>query len=134
MCARCGAGLITRGAAARGMHLTIPCGPQAVSLSSWPTMAGSRGGHGVIQRGLEWVIYNGAGLMSGAPRPTSVGDAIRAAAPRPVLIIAGGGVADEPVAARWFRAASLSTVQVWIVPRALYTGCLATQPQEWEPG
>jgi hypothetical protein len=43
----------------------------------------------------------------------SIPDAIRAAAPRPVLIIADGVGADEPVADRWFQAASPSTVQVW---------------------
>ena len=46
---------------------------------------------GVLQRGMEWVQYTAAGLISGAPRPMSIPDAIRAAAPRPVLIIAGRG-------------------------------------------
>jgi dienelactone hydrolase len=73
---------------------------------------------GTLQRGMEWVQYTAAGLLSGAPRPVSIRDGIRAAAPRPVLIIAGGAVADEPVAARWFQAASPATVQVWVVPHA----------------
>jgi len=51
----------------------------------------------------------------------SIPDAIRAAAPRPVLIIAGGASADEPVVARWFQAASPSTVQVRVVPHARHT-------------
>jgi hypothetical protein len=59
-------------------------------------------------------------------------DAIRAAAPRPVLIIAGGAVADEPTAARWFQAASATTVRVWLVPHAGHTQGLATQPRGWE--
>jgi len=59
-------------------------------------------------------------------------DAIRAAAPRRVLILAGGAVADEPVAARWFQAASPATVRVWVVPHAGHTAALATQPQAWE--
>ena len=73
---------------------------------------------GVIDRGVDWVQYTAAGLISGAPRPMSIPDAIRAAALRPVLIVAGGTVASEPVAARWFRAASPATVQVWVVPHA----------------
>ena len=87
---------------------------------------------GIIDRGMEWVQYTTAGLLSGAPRPTSIPDAIRAAAPRPVLIIAGSAVASEPVAARWFQAASPATVQVWVVPYAGHTQGLATAPRAWE--
>ena len=87
---------------------------------------------GVLQRGMEWVQYTTAGLLSGAPRPMSIPAAIRAAAPRPVLIIAGGAVGDEPVAARWFQAASPATVRVWIVSRAGHTQGLAAQPRAWE--
>ena len=49
-----------------------------------------------------------------------------------MLIIAGGSVADEPVAAYWFRAASPATVQVWVVRHAGHTQGLATAPQAWE--
>jgi uncharacterized protein len=91
-----------------------------------------RGIDGALTRGMEWVMYTAAGLISGAPRPVSIRDSIRAAAPRPVLIIAGGAVADEPDAARWFQAASPATVQVWVVPRAGHTQGLATAPHAWE--
>ena len=87
---------------------------------------------GALTRGMEWVQYTAAGLISGAPRPMSIPDAIRATAPRPVLIIAGGAVADEPVAARWFRAASPGTVRIWIVPHAGHTEGLAVAPRAWE--
>jgi dienelactone hydrolase len=87
---------------------------------------------GALTRGMEWVMFTAAGLISGAPRPMSIPDAIRAAAPRSVLIIAGGAVADEPVAARWFQAASPATVQVWVVPHAGHTQGLATAPRSWE--
>jgi dienelactone hydrolase len=87
---------------------------------------------GIIDRGMEWVMYTSAGLISGAPRPASIPDAIRAAAPRQALIIAGGSVADELTAARWFRAASPATVQVWLVPHAGHTQGLATAPRAWE--
>ena len=62
----------------------------------------------------------------------SIPDSLRAAGPRPALIIAAGSVADEPVAARWFQAASAATVQVWVVPRAGHTQGLATAPRAWE--
>jgi dienelactone hydrolase len=87
---------------------------------------------GVLDRGMEWVQYTAAGLLSGAPRPMSIPDAIRAAAPRPVLIIAGGAVTSEPGAARWFQAASPATVQAWVVPHAGHTQGLATAPRAWQ--
>jgi hypothetical protein len=73
---------------------------------------------GVLERGMEWVEYTTAGLLSGAPRPMSIPAAVRAAAPGPALIIAGAVNPDEPMAARWFQAASPATVHVWVVPRA----------------
>ena len=88
---------------------------------------------GVIDRGMEWVQYIAAGLLSGAPRPMSIRDAIHAAAPRPVLIIPGGATADEPVAARWFQAASPATVQLWVVLHAGHTQGLATAPRPGKP-
>ena len=39
---------------------------------------------------------------------------------------------DEPVAARWFQAASPATVRVWVVPHAEHTAALATQPRAWD--
>ena len=36
---------------------------------------------GVLDTGMEWVQYTAAGLISGAPHPMSIPDAIRAAAP-----------------------------------------------------
>jgi hypothetical protein len=81
---------------------------------------------------MEWVQYTAAGLLSGAPRPMSIPGALRAAAPRPALLIAAGAVASEPVAARWFQAASPATIQVWVVPHAGHTQGLATAPRGWE--
>jgi len=87
---------------------------------------------GILDRGMEWVQYTAAGLLSGAPRPMSIPDSIRAAAPRPMLIIAGGARPGEQAAARWFQAASPATVQVWIVPAAGHTQGLAAAPRVWE--
>jgi pimeloyl-ACP methyl ester carboxylesterase len=87
---------------------------------------------GILTRGEEWVMYAAGGLFSGAPSPMPLRDAIRAAAPDPELIIAGGAVPDEPIAARWFQAASPYSVQVWVVPHAGHTAALATQPAAYE--
>ena len=91
-----------------------------------------RDAEGALQRGMEWVMYTAAGLISGAPRPMSIPDAIRAAGGRPMLVIAGGAAAHEPDAAQWFQATSPATVQVWVVPRAGHTQGLATAPRPWE--
>jgi pimeloyl-ACP methyl ester carboxylesterase len=87
---------------------------------------------GILQRGMEWVQYTTAGLLSGAPRPPGIPGSLRAAAPRPALIIAAGAVAGEPAAARWFQTASPATVQVWVVPHAGHTQGLPTAPRAWE--
>lgn len=52
--------------------------------------------------------------------------------PRPELIIAGGAVPDEPVAARWFRSAAPATVRIWVAPGAGHTAALAAEPRAWE--
>jgi dienelactone hydrolase len=90
-----------------------------------------QGADGVLQRGMEWVQYTTAGLLSGAPRPMSIPGAIRAAEPRPALIIAGAAMPDEPVAARLFQAASPATVHIWVVPHAGHTQGLVTAPRAW---
>ena len=91
-----------------------------------------RGPAGALTRGMEWVEYTAAGLLSGAPRPMSIRESIRTAAPRPVLIIAAGTVPDERAAARWFRAISPATVRTWVVPGAGHTEGLATAPAAWK--
>ena len=105
-------------------------GATGQQLADHGWLPGSAGG--ALQRGMEWVMYTTAGLISGAPRPMSIPDAIRADGGRPTLIIAGGAVADESAAARWFRAASPATVQVWVVPHAGHTQGLAAAPRAWE--
>ncbi len=87
---------------------------------------------GAMTHGMEWVLFTASGLISGAPRPVSIPDAIRAAGGRPILLIAGGAAAHETDAARWFQAASPATVQVWVVPNAGHTQGVATAPRAWE--
>lgn len=88
--------------------------------------------NGAIQRGLEWVMFTGADLLSDASPPMSMRAAIATAAPRPFLLVAGGAVADEVVAGRWFQEAAPSAVTVWTVPGSPHIGALATAPTAWE--
>ncbi len=96
---------------------------------AWLERYGVRGG---IQQSIDWVMYNAAGLLSGAPEPMPLREAVRAAAPRPVLLIAAGGVPDEGIAGRWLRSASPANVSLWVVPGAGHTDGLATAPGRWE--
>ena len=70
------------------------------------------GFRGFITKGIDWVTYEGADLLSSAHRPMSLRDAVRAAAPRPVLLIASGETADEALAGRFFQEASPGAVKL----------------------
>ena len=82
-------------------------------------------------------MYTAAGLLSGAPRPMPVRNALRADAPRPVLIPAGADPGRRCRRGRTGRgplvpAASSATVHVWVAPQTGHTAALATQPHAWE--
>jgi dienelactone hydrolase len=89
---------------------------------------------GWIQRGIDAVLYGTTDLLTEASPPIRLRDAVAEAAPRPVLLIAGGAVMGnaEVDADSWIRAASPDTVQVWVVPDTGHTAALRTQPQQWE--
>ena len=53
-------------------------------------------------------------------------------APRPVLLIAGGGDPDEIPTNRRYRDAGGSTVQLWELPDTGHTAGLRTHPVEYE--
>jgi len=90
------------------------------------------GAAGSLTQGLDWITYTAAGLLSHAPKPMPLRDAIVSAAPHPVLLIAAGNVADEALAGQWFQQASPTTVELWVVPNAGHTGGLATDPAQWQ--
>jgi pimeloyl-ACP methyl ester carboxylesterase len=87
---------------------------------------------GTVQLAIDQVMYGAAGVLSGADRPMPLRDAVGAASPRPVLLIAGGATTDEPIAGRWFQEASPGSVELWVVTGAAHTAGLATQPDRWE--
>ena len=89
------------------------------------------GVNGAIERGLEWVLYLAADLLSDASRPTPLREAIANADPTPILLIAGGAATDEADAGRWLRAAAPDRVELWVVPGARHTGALGTDPAGW---
>ena len=70
---------------------------------------------GWIQRGIDATVYGTADLLTDASPPISLRDAVRQAAPRPMLLIAGGAVMGnaEDDADRWIASGSPATVEVW---------------------
>ena len=53
-------------------------------------------------------------------------------APRPVLLVAAGGVPEEPLVSRLYQRKGGSSVQVWEVPGAAHTGGLRKHPPAYE--
>ena len=87
-----------------------------------------RGVNGAIERGLEWVLFEAADLMTDASKPMPMRDAIAAEGPKSLLLIAGGATTSEADAGRWLRAVSPSRVDLWIVRGSGHTEALATDP------
>lgn len=90
------------------------------------------GFRGALSEQLDRLTYTFVDLLTEAGRPISLHDAVRAGAPRPVLLIAAGEVPDEARAGRYIQSASPSSVALWVVPGTSHTGALATHPAEWE--
>ncbi len=86
---------------------------------------------GAIQRGMDWLTYGTAALLSSAPQPGTLHSAIARARTTPFLLIAGGKVADESDAADYLRTAAPDRVQTWTVPGASHVHGLARSPGEW---
>ena len=87
---------------------------------------------GVVQEQLDRVTYAVSDLLTPAGPPTSLRRAAELAAPRPMLLIAGGEVPDEEHAAAWIQAGSPDSVTLWVVPAAGHIAGLHTQPEEWK--
>jgi uncharacterized protein len=90
------------------------------------------GFRGSIQMGLEWIEYSIADLLTGAEKPISLAEAIKSAAPHPVLLITAGKVEDELNAAKYLQQQSPNNVVIWTVPGAGHTQGLAVAPVYWE--
>ena len=87
---------------------------------------------GAASEWLEGLTYASADVLTAASAPITLHDAVRAAAPRPILLIAAGSVADEPRAGRYIQSASPGTVTLWVVSHTGHTDALGTHPREWE--
>jgi pimeloyl-ACP methyl ester carboxylesterase len=90
------------------------------------------GWRGNLQQGLDWLTYGITDLLTAADPPRTLRDAVAATAPRKVLLIAAGDVADEGNAGRYIRSAAAGSVDLWIVPGTGHTDALRIHPREWE--
>ena len=89
------------------------------------------GVRGALSEGIERVTYGFADLLTEAGPPPTLRSAVREAGV-PTLLIAGGDVGDEPLAARFVQAGAPDSVEVWVMADTGHTAGLRTHPQEWE--
>jgi pimeloyl-ACP methyl ester carboxylesterase len=94
-------------------------------------LSDAHGLRGVVQEGLDRVMFATTDALTAASPPRSLRDAVRATAPRRVLLIAARPEPDEPHAAASIADASPQTVDVWVVPGAGHTGALEARRGEW---
>lgn len=138
--ARIGAvGMSMGGEEAIGAAATNPSVRAVVAEGATNRVAGDRswlsdefGWRGSLTRGVDALTYGFADLLTDATPPISLHDAVRAAAPRPVLLIAAGAAADEARADRYIQSASPDTVELWVAPGTTHTHALISHPAEWE--
>ena len=89
------------------------------------------GWRGRLQMSLEWLQYSVADILSPASRPPTLASSARAAAPRPILLIAAGDLVDEQRAAE-FIAGDSGNVEIWVAEGAGHMGALGQDPGLWE--
>ena len=90
------------------------------------------GFNGWIQERVNDLTYWFTDLLTSAGPPISLRDAAAQMAPRPLLMITAGELADETLAAEHIRSAAPGNVEIWEVAGAGHTGGLAASPEEWE--
>lgn len=90
---------------------------------------GLRGG---VTRAVDTVMYRLTDMLTETEAPSTLRDAAADAAPRQILLITAGDVADEGHAAAFIERGSPGNVEIWTVPGAGHTGGLHTDPRAWE--
>lgn len=83
---------------------------------------------GLTERAVDVISFATARLLTRAPTPLPLREAVAAVAPRPLLLIAGEG---EVSAARALQAVAPSTVSLWELPDTPHTAGLAQHRDAW---
>jgi uncharacterized protein len=89
------------------------------------------GWRGAVQERVDWLTYGITDVLTDADQPITLRDAA-AVARRPMLLIAGAAVENEPYAGRYIESGSPATIQLWVAPETGHTAALDTHPDEWE--
>ena len=97
-----------------------------------PVDGGKANPKGQLERAAEWVMGQSVRTISGMKPAPSLMGIMPAIAPRPVLLVAGGGFPDEIPASRMYRDAGGSTVELWELPDTGHTAGLRKHPAAYE--
>ncbi len=87
---------------------------------------------GTLERAVGWLTTQSVRAISGMKTSPSLIAMMPRIAPRPVLLVAGGGFPAEIGASRLYRAAGGRTVELWELPDTGHTAGLRTHPAAYE--
>jgi len=87
---------------------------------------------GTVEGALGWLTMRSVRAISGMKTSPSLIPMMPKIAPRPVLLVAGGGFPDEIPASRLYRRAGGSTVELWELPDTGHTAGLRKHPAAYE--
>jgi uncharacterized protein len=87
---------------------------------------------GTVEGALAWLTMRSVRAISGMKTSPSLIPMMAKIAPRPVLLVAGGGFPDEIKASRLYRDAGGSTVELWELPDTGHTAGLRTHRAAYE--
>jgi uncharacterized protein len=87
---------------------------------------------GALEGALGWLTTRSVRAISGMKTSPSLIPLMPRIAPRPVLLVAGGGFPDEIRASRLYREAGGRTVQLWELPDTGHTAGLRKHPAAYE--
>jgi fermentation-respiration switch protein FrsA (DUF1100 family) len=87
---------------------------------------------GPFERAATWLMLRSVRAISGMRTSRSLIEYMPRIAPRPVLLVAGGGMPAEIPASRLYRRAGGPNVQLWELPDTGHTAGPRTHPAEYE--
>jgi pimeloyl-ACP methyl ester carboxylesterase len=97
-----------------------------------PTDGDKANPKGTVERAFGWLTMRSVRAISGMKTSQSLIPMMPKIAPRPVLLVAGGGFPDEIPASRLYRDAGGSSVQLWELPGTGHTAGLRKHPAAYE--
>jgi uncharacterized protein len=97
-----------------------------------PTDGDKANPKGTVEQAFGWLTMRSVRAVSGMKTSQSLIPMMPKIAPRPVLLVAGGGFPDEIPASRLYRDAGGSSVQLWELPDTGHTAGLRKHPAAYE--